>query len=93
MLDQWEKYLIIGQSISEYSLFADEEGWYMIGGTTLPAQFSVDICNIIVIYGYSPEVGYQRILGFENLETGKGCWIKFNGISDRCELRVEVTGF
>ena len=83
---------ILGLNIYEYSLSADGDGWYMIGGTTFPARFSVDICNISAIYDYSSEFGYQRMLGFENLEPGQGYWIRFNGISGQCELRVEAIG-
>ncbi|MGA1841617.1 MAG: cytochrome c3 family protein [bacterium] len=80
---------LTGQSIPKYNLPVYENGWYMIGGCTTQSRASINTGNIIVIYGYIPGVGYERVLESKNLEPGKGYWIFFSDIADQAELTVK----
>jgi hypothetical protein len=62
------------------------DGWYMIGGCSLPAQKMVTSGKIDVIYGYTQGYGYTRLLGSEPLEPGKGYWILFSNTSEGAEF-------
>jgi hypothetical protein len=86
LFEDAQNYLMTGQPIQEYPLSVIEGGWEMIGGCTSPAQASADNANIIVIYGYVPGTGYQRVLKSENLMPGKGYWIC---LSNSTRIRVD----
>jgi hypothetical protein len=81
LLDNPQPYVMEGTEISEYTIPV-ENGWYMIGGCSSPAQKMVTSGSIDVIYGYTQGVGYQRLLESQPLERGKGYWILFSNTSE-----------
>lgn len=89
LLDQNQSYQLTGQVLYNYNLSV-ENGWYMIGGCTGPAQASVNTGDITVIYGYFAATGYQRIKDTESLEPGNGYWILFKDIMDHADLTIEI---
>jgi putative hemolysin len=80
LLDNPQSYVIRGTKIVEY-MMPVEDGWYMIGSCTFPAQKMVTNGRIDVIYSYAPGIGYQRLIGSEPLKPGKGYWILFSNTS------------
>jgi parallel beta-helix repeat protein len=88
LINDAKTYSITGEIIDEYNLLV-QDGWYMIGGCTYPAQASVDDGKIKVIYDYKQGVGYQRIIESEKLKPGKGYWILFEDVTDQSSLSVE----
>ena len=64
-----------------------ENGWYMIGGCTSPANRMATNGSIDVVYGHSP-YGYTRLSESDPLATGKGYWILFSNTSEGAELKV-----
>jgi hypothetical protein len=81
LLDNPQLYSISGTPITEYTIPV-ENGWYMIGGCSLPAQKMVSTGKMDVIYFYTQGVGYTRLPGSEPLERGKGYWILFSNTSE-----------
>jgi hypothetical protein len=81
LLDNPQSYAIRRTPITEYTIPV-ADGWYMIGGCSLPAQNMVTNGEIDVIYGYRQGVGYQRLLDSEPLERGKGYWILFSNTTE-----------
>ena len=76
-----QSYVIRGTPITAYSMPV-AEGWYMIGGCTLPAWKIATNGKIDAVYGYTQGGGYTRLLGSESLERGKGYWILFRNTSE-----------
>ena len=70
-------YIIRGTPITEY-IIPVADGWYMIGGCSMPSHSMVTSGKIDVIYGYSQDNGYTRLLKSEPLERGNGYWILFS---------------
>jgi hypothetical protein len=56
------------------------------GDLYLAPQKMVTTGSIDVIYDYMQGVGYQRLLGTEPLERGKGYWILFSNTSEGAEF-------
>jgi hypothetical protein len=69
LLNEAQTYALTGECIQEYPLSV-EDGWYMIGGCTDPAQVIPHDCEVGVIYGYVQGAGYERVTS--HLERGKG---------------------
>jgi hypothetical protein len=90
LLDSPQPYFMEGTEITEYTLSV-EDGWYMIGGCSMPAQKMVTSGNIVVIYGYTQGVGYTRVSGSEPLERGKGYWILFSNTSEEAEFTASIS--
>lgn len=87
-----QSYTLTGQPIQAYTIPADADGWLMIGGCTGPAKASVDTGNIGVIYRFTQELGYQRVLESESLERHQGYWILINDATSEtavCAERVD----
>jgi hypothetical protein len=76
-----QSYVIRGTPITAYSMPA-ADGWYMIGGCTLPAWKMVTSGKVNVVYGYTQGRGYERLPGSESLEWGQGYWILFRNTSE-----------
>lgn len=89
--DQNQTLTLTGKTIQSHTLTVVEDGWVMIGGCTSPAEALTDDCNIRVIYGYAPEVGYKRLLAGENLQPEKGYWILLEDVTGQCTLTVGET--
>jgi hypothetical protein len=89
LLYEAKSFPLAGQTIHDYTFSVNQDGWDMIGGCTSEAQASGDNCNIVVIYGYIPGVGYQRVLESENLEPGIGYWILFKDVIDQCTITIK----
>ena len=89
LLNEAQSYPLTGQSISEYMLPINEDGWHMIGGCSSAAQATIDNGSINVIYRYMKESGYERVLASENLEPGKGYWILLSNVVGQAELTVK----
>jgi hypothetical protein len=89
LFDNPQSYVIKGTRITEYTMPVDD-GWYMIGGCTLPARKMVTSGNIDVIYGYTQGVGYTRLVGSKPLERGKGYWILFSNTSEGAEFTAST---
>jgi hypothetical protein len=81
LLDKPQPYVKEGTEITEYTMPVGD-GWYMIGGCSMPAQKMVTNGKIDVIYGYAQGKGYTRLLGSQPLERGKGYWILFSNTSE-----------
>lgn len=81
---------IIGQPVCEYTFQADQNGWYMIGGCSYPAHFTIDNGKIDVIYRYTSGIGYERIPASKNIEPGMGYWILFRNIIGQAQFHVEI---
>ena len=81
LLNNPQSYVVRGTPITAYAMPV-ADGWYMIGGCTLPAQAMVISGKVDVVYGYEQGVGYTRLLGSEALERGKGYWILFSNTSE-----------
>jgi len=81
LLSEGKTFTLTGAPIEGYTRTVDEGGWAMIGGCSHPASASSTGCSIAVIYGYTPEDGYQRVSS-ENLDRGKG-------YGEQADLRVE----
>ncbi|MGA1839677.1 MAG: M14 family zinc carboxypeptidase [bacterium] len=81
LLEEAKKFILTGQSFSEYSFEVNEAEWQMIGGCTYDALASIEsgVGKIVVIYGYVLGTGYKRVLEGESLKTGKGYWISVSG--------------
>jgi hypothetical protein len=75
LLNEAKNYTITGQSIQIYPYKISEDGWNMIGGCTYRAKAYIDKGDIVVIYGFDPKFGYQRLLESDSLEPGKAYWI------------------
>jgi len=88
LLSEGKTFTLTGAPIEGYTRTVDEGGWAMIGGCSHPASASSTGCSIAVIYGYTPEDGYQRVSS-ENLDRGKGYWILLNNVGEQADLRVE----
>ena len=89
LLNTGKSYELTGQSIPEYTLSVDEDGWHMIGGCTYEAQASIDSGTIGVIYSYIQGLGYQRVTESENLMPNEGYWILLSDIIGLAQLNVE----
>jgi hypothetical protein len=90
LLDIPQSFVIKGAGITEYTTPV-ENGWYMIGGCSLPAQKIVTSGKIDVIYGYAQGIGYTRLLGSELLKLGKGYWILFSNTSEGAEFTASTS--
>lgn len=88
--DQNQTLALTGKTIQSYTLTVVEDGWIMIGGCTFPAEALIDNCNINVIYGYDPKVGYKRLPPGEKLQPKKGYWILLEDVTGQCTLTVET---
>jgi hypothetical protein len=88
LLKEARTYTLTGESIPEYT-YPVENGWYMIGGCSSSARASVtNGGDTVVIYGYVPGVGYQRLPAPYNLECGGGYWILLRNTSAGEALKV-----
>ncbi|MGA1865679.1 MAG: thrombospondin type 3 repeat-containing protein, partial [bacterium] len=85
-----QSFALIGQPVCEYTLPLDQNGWYMIGGCSYPAHFTIDTGNIGVIYYYLAGSGYKRIPSLGNLDPGKGYWIFFSNITGQARFHVDA---
>jgi hypothetical protein len=90
LLDNPQSFVIKGTEITEYTTPV-ENGWYMIGGCSMPAQKMVTNGRIDVIYGYAQGIGYTRLLGSELLKPGKGYWILFSNTSEGAEFTASTS--
>jgi hypothetical protein len=90
LLDSPQPYVIEGTDITEYTIPV-ADGWYMIGGCSMPAQKMVTSGKIDVIYGYTQGKGYIRIPGSQPLERGKGYWILLNNTSEGAEFTASTS--
>ena len=75
--------------ITEYTIPV-ADGWYMIGGCSMPADTMITSGKIDVIYGYTQGVGYTRVTGPQPLERGKGYWILFSTTSEGAEFTAST---
>jgi hypothetical protein len=89
--DQDQTLNLTGKPIQSYTLTAGEDGWMMIGGCSSPAEAFTDGCNIRIIYGYDPEIGYKRLAG-EDLQPEKGYWILLEDVIGQCNLTADTAG-
>jgi hypothetical protein len=80
LLNEPQSFVIKGTEITAYTMPV-ENGWYMIGGCSMPAQKMITNGNIDVVYGYTQGIGYTRLLELQPLESGKGYWILFGNTS------------
>jgi hypothetical protein len=90
LVNEAQSYTLTGQPIESYTIPIDADGWLMIGGCTEPAKASVDTGNIGVIYKFTQELGYQRLLESECLERAKGYWILLNNVDAGATISVEA---
>lgn len=90
LINDAQTFILTGQSIQEYTLSVDGDGWYMIGGCISEAKASVDNGKIKVIYRYTQGVGYQRVLESESLMSGEGYWILLQNVIDQTRLKIET---
>ena len=58
----------------------------MIGGCTFPARKDISKGEIAVIYNYTQDNGYTRILESEPLASKKGYWILFSNTLEGAEF-------
>jgi hypothetical protein len=91
LLDKPQPYITEGTEITEYTIPV-ADGWYMIGGCTLPAEKMVTSGKIVVIYGYMQGIGYQRLPVSEPLEQGKGYWILFSNTAEGVAFTASTAG-
>jgi hypothetical protein len=90
LLDEPQSYVITGTAITEYTMPV-QDGWYMIGGCSMPAHKMVTSGKIDGIYGYTQCVGFQGLLGSEPLERGKGYWILFSDTTEGAEFTANTS--
>jgi hypothetical protein len=90
LLEQPQSYVIKGTEITKY-MIPVVDGWYMIGGCSMPADKMVTSGKIVVVYGYTQGVGYERIPDSKPLEPGKGYWIFFSKTSEGAEFTAMTT--
>jgi hypothetical protein len=85
-----QSYVIRGTEITEYTMPV-EDAWYFIGGCTSPAQTMVTSGSIVVIYGFTPGVGYDRLPESDPLEPGKAYWILIRHTSEGAEFTADTS--
>jgi hypothetical protein len=90
LVNEAQSYTLTGKPIESYIIPIDADGWLMIGGCTEPAKASVDTGNIGVIYKFTQEFGYQRVLASESLERGQGYWVLINDATPDGTISVET---
>jgi hypothetical protein len=90
LFDEPQSSVIKGTEVTEYTIPV-ADGWYMIGGCSMPAQGMVTNGSIDVIYGYMQGVGYTRLLGSKSLEGGRGYWILFSNTSEGAEFTASTS--
>lgn len=86
--DEEKIYRLTGQPIQMYSDTVYDNGWNIIGGCTSSSKASSEGCSINVIYTYSRDYGYKRLPASENMEPGKGFWIRFIDVTDQARFSV-----
>jgi hypothetical protein len=90
LLNTPQTYKIKGMAITEYT-FLVEDGWYMIGGCTSPAQKTVKNGNYDVVYGFSQDTGYIRIPDPEPLQPKQGYWILISDTTEGAEFTASTS--
>jgi hypothetical protein len=91
LLNQDTSYTLTGDLIPSYTHPVASDGWAMIGGCTDLARVMPHGCDIGVIYGYVQGLGYERVLGSEPLEPGKGYWILFSNTSEGAAFTASIS--